>query len=82
VPFLLLNLLGLEADAINGCLRVIRPVLPNGIDVLEVRRIKAGGSTIDLRFQRAADGSIQLEVVNKTGSIDVELQPGDDRKAA
>jgi hypothetical protein len=69
------SLLGLTADAFNKRLRVVRPVLPTFVNELDFRRIKIGDSTIDLHFKRATDGKVQVDVVNRSGSINVEVEP-------
>jgi len=74
VPFMVSTLLGLTADAFNKRLRVIRSVLPSSVNELDFRRIKIGDSTIDLHFERTSRGEIQVEVVNNSGSIKVEVE--------
>jgi glycogen debranching enzyme len=74
VPFMMSSVLGLEADAFNKRLRVVRPVLPSFVNELEFRRIKIGHSTVDLRFERARDGEVHVDVVNRSGSIKVEVE--------
>ena len=80
VPFLLASLLGLQADAFNGMLRVMRPVLPREIDELQMRGIKVGEGSVDLRFRRRAD-SIDVEVTGKSG-VEVKVAPEPQPKAA
>jgi hypothetical protein len=55
-------------------LRVVRPVLPRFVNELDFRRIKIGDSTIDLHFKRTSDGKVQVDVVNRKGSINVEVE--------
>lgn len=74
VPFMMSSLLGLEADAFNKRLRVVRPVLPGFVDELDFQRIKIGDSTVDLRFERAREGEVHVDVVNRSGSIKVEVE--------
>ncbi|HEY1940272.1 MAG TPA: glycogen debranching N-terminal domain-containing protein [Candidatus Angelobacter sp.] len=74
VPFMISSLLGLTADAFNGRLRVVRPVLPRSINQLEFNRIKIGDSTLDLSFQRTRTGDVQVNVRNHTGKIKVEVE--------
>jgi glycogen debranching enzyme len=74
VPFMMSSLLGLKADAFNKRLRVVRPVLPRFVNELDFRRIKIGDSTIDLHFKRTSDGKVQVDVVNRKGSINVEVE--------
>jgi glycogen debranching enzyme len=74
VPFMVSSLLGLAADAFNKRLRVVRPVLPSFVNELDFRRIKVGDSTIDLHFERTSPEEIQVDVVNNTGSIKIEVE--------
>ncbi len=77
VPFMMASLLGITADAFNKRLRLIRPVLPESVDELYLRRIKIGDSVIDLHFERTHDGNLQVDTVKNSGSIKVEVeQPG------
>jgi glycogen debranching enzyme len=82
IPFMVSSLLGLSADAFNGRLRVIRPVLPTSVNDLDFRRIKIGNSTLDLRFHRTRAGSVTVEVVNRVGNIEVEVEPEPQSEAA
>jgi hypothetical protein len=81
VPFLLANLLGLQADAFNATLHVARPVLPKGIDELQFRRIKVGRGSVDLQFRRGAKG-LDVEVSNREGEVNVRVEPESHLRAA
>jgi glycogen debranching enzyme len=81
VPFLLTNLLGLQADAFNATLHVVRPVLPKEIDELEIRRIKVGKGSVDLQFRREAKG-LHVEISNREGGVEVRVEPEAHLKAA
>jgi glycogen debranching enzyme len=74
VPFMMSSLLGLSANAFNNHLRVVRPVLPSFVNELDFRRIKIGDSTIDLHFERVRDAEVHVDVVNRNGSIQVEVE--------
>ena len=52
VPFLLQSLLGLTPEAFDGRLRIVRPVLPDGVDRVELHRLRVGEARVDLRFTR------------------------------
>jgi glycogen debranching enzyme len=81
VPFLLTNLLGLQADAFSATLHVVRPVLPKGIDELHFRRIKVGRGSVDLHFRRGAKG-LDIEVSNREGAVNVRVEPEAHLRAA
>ena len=81
VPFLLTNLLGLQADAFSTTLHVVRPVLPKTIDELDFRRIKVGRGSVDLQFRRGAKG-LEVEVSNRKGGVEVRVEPEAHLRAA
>jgi glycogen debranching enzyme len=74
VPFMLSSLLGLTADAFNRKLRVIRPALPDSVKELEFRRIRIGGSTVDLHVRRTMQGEVHVEVSHNDGSVLIEQE--------
>ena len=65
------TMLGLEPDAQNRCLRLLRPTLPSWLPDLSVRGLTVGDSTVDLAFRRLDDGSTEHEVVHVDGRVDV-----------
>lgn len=81
VPFLLTSLLGLVADAFRGRLHIIRPVLPQGVDRIELRRVRLGQGSVDLRFRRKAGGGVEVET-GPTDGLEVRLESGPQPQAA
>jgi len=81
VPFLLTALLGVHADAFNNRLRVLRPILPNGVNELEFRRIKIGGHTVDLHFERTGDGRVNVDA-RKQGNVEIDINQQVEPRAA
>ena len=79
VPFLLTSVLGLAPDAFNGCLRVVRPVLPQSVEQLQFRRIKIGKGSADLHFRNAGSGTVEVDA---TGNVQVEVDQELRSKAA
>jgi glycogen debranching enzyme len=75
VPFLMETLLGLAPDAFNHRLGIIRPVLPDWIQRLQVRGLRVGQAHADLTFERTPDGSIAVDVSKVSGSLQVILEP-------
>jgi glycogen debranching enzyme len=74
IPFLLQTLLGLEPDAFEGRLRVVRPILPERVRTLEIRNTRVGKGCVDLRF-RNRDGGTDVEVLAAAG-VDVVVDDG------
>jgi glycogen debranching enzyme len=65
-------LLGLEADAHARVLRV-HPALPEWMDEVTLRQLRVGGSTIDLRVARRADGGHVIDVLSDSQGLQVDL---------
>ncbi|MBF0665644.1 MAG: amylo-alpha-1,6-glucosidase [Brevundimonas sp.] len=52
--------LGVRVDAIEGVVEVDRPLLPAGIDRLNITRLKVGESEADLTFQQIGDHTVLM----------------------
>jgi glycogen debranching enzyme len=74
IPYLIKTLLGLEPDAFEGRLRVVRPVLPDPARRVEVRGLRVGRAVVDLKFERT-DSKVSVEVIGLDGNLDVEVEP-------
>jgi glycogen debranching enzyme len=70
VPYLLTTTLGLEPDALDRRLRIVRPRLPDLVDHLEWRGLTVGDASVDLRFHRSGD-STEVEIRDVKGDLDV-----------
>jgi glycogen debranching enzyme len=55
IPHLLTAGLGLRPDALEGTLKVVRPLLPRWVDRLSLEGVRVGNGRVDLRFERAGD---------------------------
>jgi glycogen debranching enzyme len=72
-------LLGLHADAANRRLRLVRPTLPDWLEVLELRGLCVGAHAVDLVVRRSPDGSLDVEA-RGDGKVAVEqVGTADDR---
>jgi glycogen debranching enzyme len=81
VPFMLTTLLGLEPDAFNRRLRIVRPMLPEFVERLDVMRLAIGAAKVDLRFTRTVK-DIAVEILRLDGELDVSVeQPSSDGKS-
>jgi len=72
LPHALWNLLGLQADALDGTLYVHRPRLPSGVDWVELTDVKVGSAHADLRFQRGSDGIVDVKASVNAGTLRIE----------
>ncbi|HEY2896346.1 MAG TPA: glycogen debranching N-terminal domain-containing protein, partial [Gemmatimonadaceae bacterium] len=75
IPFMLTTLLGLEPDAFNRRLRVVRPLLPEFVNRLDVLRLAVGGAKVDLRFCRRAR-DVTVDILRLDGELDVDIEQG------
>ena len=66
--------LGLQPDAFARRLRIVRPMLPDSVDRLEVKRLRVGEARVDLSFERAPNGTIACEVLKVNGALDVVVE--------
>lgn len=57
IPYALVSLLGLQADALGNRLRVVRPCLPQWLERLALEGLRVGSARVDLLFRRGAGGA-------------------------
>jgi len=81
VPSMLQSLLGLVPSAFENRLQVLRPVLPKFVQGLELRRLRVGKATVDLRFTRDSDGNLATDVMKVRGNLNVEVSSASRNKA-
>jgi glycogen debranching enzyme len=75
VPYLLETCLGLEPEAFERRLRIVRPVLPDFVRVIEIQRLRVGAASVSLRFERGSDGAVRVEPRDVTDGLDVIVDP-------
>ena len=63
-------MLGFQADALSGELRIVRPRLPPAIDRVQVLGIPVGRGTVDLRYERVGDHTA-VDVARLEGEVRV-----------
>ncbi|HET7030312.1 MAG TPA: glycogen debranching N-terminal domain-containing protein [Candidatus Limnocylindrales bacterium] len=74
IPHLITSILGLEADAFEHRLAVVRPTLPAFVGRLELRGLRVGDASADLAFERTA-GRTTASVGRVAGDLDVVIEP-------
>ncbi len=75
IPFMLTTLLGLEPDAFGRRLRIVRPLLPDFVERLDVLRLAVGAATVDLRFVRTSR-DVTVEILRLDGELEVSVEQG------
>lgn len=73
-PFLLQTILGLQPEAFENRLRIVRPRLPDSIDRLTVRDLRVGQATVQLWFERTTRG-VAVQVLDLDGDLHVQVEP-------
>jgi len=75
LPFLLITLLGLEPDAFHKRVRIVRLLLPQGLDRLVIKGLHVNRASVDLTFERDNTG-VHVEVTNLDGELEVQVTQG------
>jgi glycogen debranching enzyme len=70
LPYLLKVMLGITPEAFDQRLRVTRPLLPEFVKRVEVKRLRVGAGRADLLFERRASG-IAVNVLRIEGRLEV-----------
>jgi glycogen debranching enzyme len=73
IPLLMRNLLGLVPEALDGRLRIRRPMLPPFVSSLDLLRLHVGKACLDLRFWRS-DGGVHVKVLKQSGPLEVIVE--------
>ncbi|HEX6533687.1 MAG TPA: glycogen debranching N-terminal domain-containing protein [Gemmatimonadaceae bacterium] len=77
IPYLLETSLGLVPDAFQKRLRIVRPILPDFVDRLELRDMAVGDARVTLHFHRTTGGSTAVAVLGVDGELDVQVEGKD-----
>jgi glycogen debranching enzyme len=73
IPHLVTAGLGLQPDALNGRLRVVRPRLPRWVGRLSLEGVRVGDAHVELRFERAGS-QVVLTDARTEGNIQLSLE--------
>jgi len=65
--------LGMQPNAREHRLELLRPALPASLPSLRMRNLRIGDALVDLEFA-TQDGSISVEVLRRTGELDVVVR--------
>jgi glycogen debranching enzyme len=72
--FLLLQaILGMKIDAAASRLSFVRPVLPEFLDEIQIKNLKVGDGSVDLRIHRRARYAT-VEIERREGSVEVSIE--------
>ncbi|HZJ52677.1 MAG TPA: amylo-alpha-1,6-glucosidase [Myxococcaceae bacterium] len=65
--------LGLDVDGLRGQVTFSNPMLPDFLDVLQIEDLRVGPARVDLRVHRYADGAAGVDVVRRSGPVNVSI---------
>jgi hypothetical protein len=74
-PYMVETLLGLMPEAFERRLRIVRPILPDFINRVQVKRLRVGEASVDLLFERSQDNACKVQVLRVEGALDVVVEP-------
>lgn len=69
--FMLTNLLGLHIDGAKNTLKIVKPVLPQGLNTVTIKGLKVGTGKIDLSITPRAKEVVKI--INQTKAVNVDL---------
>ncbi|HEU4683895.1 MAG TPA: glycogen debranching N-terminal domain-containing protein [Nitrospira sp.] len=75
LPYLLMTLLGLEPDGFAKRLKIVRPMLPGGLDRLAVTKLRVGEASVDLAFRRNGT-DVEADIASMSGGLEVVIHKG------
>jgi glycogen debranching enzyme len=71
--YLLTALLGLQPNALERRLAIVRPVLPEGVRHVELQGMRVGDARADLEFTRDSDGHTRSTVRHVDGELEITV---------
>jgi glycogen debranching enzyme len=80
MPYFVATMLGLMPEAFDRRLRIVRPLLPDFIHHLEVRRLRVGQAEAQLSFERSRSGKVEVRVLQIDGHLDVITEGSDSQR--
>lgn len=73
IPFMVTELLGLEADGFAKRLLVRRPVLPDGVSAARIDGVRVGQGVATVCFERRNDGLVEVSLESLGGDVALEV---------
>ncbi len=75
IPLMLQTALGLVPLGFDRRLRIVRPLLPDSAQHLEIHGLKVANATVSLRFERNAERKVDVRVLYVDGDLDISVEP-------
>jgi len=74
VFLLLQSCLALQIDAPSARVSFLRPVLPHFLDSIEIRNLRVGDASVDLRLDRHGEDDVGINVLQREGRVEVIIR--------
>jgi glycogen debranching enzyme len=74
ILFMLESYLGLKPEAFDKRLVIEKPMLPDFVDRLTVRKLRVGQAQVDLRFIRKDEEKVEVEILEINGELEVTVR--------
>jgi glycogen debranching enzyme len=74
IPWLVESLLGLQPEAFENRLRIVRPMLPEFLFFVDLRGLRVGRGRVGLRFERTRQGRVETTVTANEGGLEVQIE--------
>jgi glycogen debranching enzyme len=75
IAYLIEAMLGLSPDAFEKRLRVVRPMLPDFVNHMELHDLTVGTARVSLRFERTPENTTAVTVLDSEGELEVVVEP-------
>ena len=72
LPYMLVTVLGLTPNALNGVLEVNRPHLPEWLGEVTLQDVRIGDTRLALSFRRSSEATL-VALVKRRGSVDLRI---------
>jgi hypothetical protein len=82
IAYLIEAMLGLSPNAFEKRLRVVRPMLPDFVNHMELHDLAVGTARVSLRFERTPENTTAVTVLDSEGELDVVVEPEVEQKGA
>jgi glycogen debranching enzyme len=75
VPYLMEAMLGFSPNAFEKRLSVVRPLLPDFVNHMEIHDLAVGNARVSLRFERTPENTTAVTVLDTDGELEVVVEP-------
>ncbi|MGH9683912.1 MAG: amylo-alpha-1,6-glucosidase [Candidatus Acidiferrales bacterium] len=75
IPLMLQTALGLIPLGFERRLRIVRPLLPDSAQHLEIHGLKVANASVDLQFERNSEGKVGVNILDVDGDLNISIEP-------